>query len=101
MVNLSIDLSSEAVRMRGPFQPSPRVTVNNTNGCRIGNGDMVRLNAYKRSIFLVSLVDSLIASAAPTLVKKPKVAQRCQPGAGYVSEAPALQVRQAIVEKRK
>ena len=52
--------------------------VYDANGFRVCNRNMIRLDPHQRSIFLVSLINSPVASTASTLIEKPQVTEGSQ-----------------------
>ena len=76
------------------------MTVDCLDGVRIGNGDVMRLDAHKLAMLLMQVVDNLVALATTALVHQPEVGPRGSEWGGDIMKVPFLEVRNNVDRDR-
>lgn len=77
------------------------MAVDNGNGIRIGNGDLVRRDPDQLAVLCVCLVDGQVSATQTALVQIPEVGELGQERSGDVLDRPIPHVREDEEEQRQ
>lgn len=75
------------------LQEAIAVSVDERDGCIVGDGDLFRRNADELAILLVGSIDRQEALSLASLQQQPEVGERSKAGTGDIVQTPALEVR--------
>lgn len=70
------------------FEEASTVAIDDGDGSRVCDGDMMRLDADEFAVSLVCFVYGEVSSASAALVHEPEVGEGCWKGCGNITDGP-------------